>query len=183
MVYEDFLTGARIKRAFDRLLSRIGDGADFQLGLCRFDLLRDPELNTRATDEAAAADIVVISTHGQVDPPVEVKSWLCRWFEKREDKPAALVISLDQDGRTTAAGNRLLTGLRSQAAAAGVDLIQHLGGLPAGSDQTGGNNRKPEAVNFAGLPGQHRPDTGEPRASDFDTMQAIPAGVSSQPEH
>jgi hypothetical protein len=131
VVYEDLITGARIRRMLARLLSRIGGEGDIRINMWSFDCLRDPALKARAADEAAA-DIVALSTHGGTDLPAEVKSWLGQWLANRADQPAALLVFVDRCRRESPGGKRLVRNLRPLAAAAGVDLIQS-GGRPGES--------------------------------------------------
>ncbi|HKI68141.1 MAG TPA: hypothetical protein VKA67_01020, partial [Verrucomicrobiae bacterium] len=95
LLYEDFATGTRAKEIFDQLTDHAELNADFSLDLWRFNLLCDPELNQRAVENAAMADVVVFSAHGREELPVEVQLWFFHWLQKAGDQPAALVVSLD----------------------------------------------------------------------------------------
>jgi len=128
LVYEDFKTGTRAKAVCDHLLYQIEIAAKVTLNLWRFDLLRDSELNQCAADEAAAADIVVLSAHGNTDLPAEVNAWLARWLaHKNGNGHSALILSLDQYRHEWSSEARILASLRTMVESAGVDLIPHYG--------------------------------------------------------
>ncbi len=125
VVYEDFATGIRAKNAFDRLLSRMGEMSDFDMNLWRFDLLGDQKLSAVAANEAAGADLIMLSAHGGADLPVSIKIWLGRWLSKRDNKASALVVSLDRNQFNSPDENQLLNFLNALTSRANVDLIPH----------------------------------------------------------
>ncbi len=127
LVYEDFATGTRAKSLFDQLSDQPELNAVFSLNLWRFDLLREPELNRRAVENAATADIIVFSAHGQADPPAEIQLWFYHWLQKTGDQPAALVVSLDSDNAELSSENRTLKFIRSLVEPVGVDVFPHFG--------------------------------------------------------
>ena len=132
LLYEDFATGTRAKGVIDQLADQPELNADFSLDLWRFNLLHDPELNQRAVENAALADVVLFSAHGWADLPVEVQLWLFHWLQKAGEKPAALVVSLDIAHGESPGENRTLTFLRALAEPIGVDVFAHFGEPGAG---------------------------------------------------
>ncbi len=84
-VYEDFATGLRARQTLDQTVQRLEADADVQVNLWRFDLLREPALRQQAAEEAAEADIVFVSMHGQSELP-EQRQLVVRgvvWTQKR----------------------------------------------------------------------------------------------------
>lgn len=123
LVYEDFSTGLRARQAFQPVARQLEVDADINVGLWNFDLLREPALLERAATEAAKADIVFLSAHGQGELPGAANLWLKQWFERRGAEPCALVVLLDTLAGDTAATNRTWAALRATALAAGLDVF------------------------------------------------------------
>src|SRR5258706_519973 len=128
LVYEDLPTGRRAKQAIDHLLDHSDLDADVRFDLCNFDLLRDDRVNQQMANEAVKADIVVLSARGKRDLPLQVRSWIRRWFEKRGDGPAALVVSLDRSAKES--DSSILSLLRELAEPAQVDVFTQFGDAP-----------------------------------------------------
>ncbi|MGO9201377.1 MAG: hypothetical protein ACLQM8_12710 [Limisphaerales bacterium] len=134
-VYEDFATGLRARQTLDQTVLRLGAAVGVQLNLWRFDILCEPALREQVAKEAAAADIVVISMHGQGELPASVNLWLEEWSGRKGGKPCALVVSLDAAARDTARAAQTVEALGAVARLAGVDVFLHLG---AGAGGVGG---------------------------------------------
>jgi hypothetical protein len=83
LVYEDFSTGLRARQAFEQVVRQLEMEADFNVDLWEFDLLREPALRERAAKEAAKANILFLSAHGQGELPGTVNLWLKQWLEHR----------------------------------------------------------------------------------------------------
>lgn len=129
LAYEDLLTGLRAKRVLDHVLESTGDRVAHHLQLLRFDLLQYPELHYWAAREAGLSDVVILSTHGALDLPDGVKSWLELWLCRKSDKPAALVASLDEEISRHAQDSPAVAYLRRLAAGSGLALFTHFGGM------------------------------------------------------
>src|ERR1043166_5679342 len=80
MVYEDAETGLRAKRALESLAGHLELDADFNIGLSRFDLLREKAFRELAAREAEGADILLLSAHGNETLPPGVLAWLEEWL-------------------------------------------------------------------------------------------------------
>ena len=127
LVYEDFHTGLRIKQAFDHVVSHLEPKEEFHVNAWRFSLLCEPVLRSRAASEAAESDIVLLSAHGKSQLPAEIKSCLCQWLDQKDDRPHALVVSLDADAKQSGEADETLAYLRSMAEQAGLDMFTHFG--------------------------------------------------------
>ena len=92
-VYENFEAGKHAKRTYDYLVAHLGTDCEFNNQIWKFDLLSIPEFCARASADAAAADIVVISCQGDALPQ-SVQAWIDSWV-KAENKPWALVALFD----------------------------------------------------------------------------------------
>jgi hypothetical protein len=80
IVYEDFDSGKHAKRAYDILAKNLGKNCTCSNQMWKFDVLSAPKLREIAANDAAAADIALISVRGNCDLPAEVKSWLSLWL-------------------------------------------------------------------------------------------------------
>ena len=134
VVYEDKRTGLRAKRVVDRLREQLGQTVELQVSLWRFDVLKDPVLHEQAAEEAAGADILVLSARASEKLPEAVSLWLERWLSQSSDEPPALVVSLDSSAKGSAAAERLLTALKRAALPGGVEVFCHFGGGPRTDD-------------------------------------------------
>ena len=95
-MYEDHLTGLRAKHTMDCLPGRFDvDETRLKTKLWRIDSLNKLEMRELATVEAVAADVIILSLHGTRELPSEVREWLGRWRNRKEDRPYALGILLD----------------------------------------------------------------------------------------
>jgi hypothetical protein len=86
-------------------------------------LLRAEWLCEQAAKEAAAADVIIVSMHGEEqDLPGEVTDWLTRWLGHKSDRPCALGVLLD-GGAAQRPASRITSYLQGVAQAAGADLL------------------------------------------------------------
>jgi hypothetical protein len=135
LLYEDAQTGLRARHALDGLADALKLEADFHVDLLRLDLLRDPALREAAKEQAACADILLLSAHGWEGLPTFVSGWLTQWMEHDAGRPRALVLSLDAGAGASIAASRLLTSLKAAAGTGGVDVFSHFSDA-LGSDWT-----------------------------------------------
>ena len=94
VVYEDFGTGLRARRALDQTAQQLTVEADLQVNMWSFGLLRAPALYEQAANEAAEADIVFVSAHGPDELPASLKLWVQRWLARKGGGPCAMDRSL-----------------------------------------------------------------------------------------
>src|SRR5437899_9600969 len=73
IAYEDFETGKHAKRTYDFLVENIGGDWNFSNQMWKFDVLLLPKLREIALDDAARADIIIIS-YLSSDLPDHIKS-------------------------------------------------------------------------------------------------------------
>jgi len=94
IAYEDFRTGTHAKSTYDYLVENLGGQCEFHNQMWKFDVLNIRKLRHLATTDAAAADIVLISCHGN-ELPEHVKTWIESWLAA-DAKPMALVALFDR---------------------------------------------------------------------------------------
>lgn len=83
IAYEDFETGKQAKNTYDYLVEHLGDECAFANEMWKFDILSVPKLREMAAKDAAAADIIIISMHGENDLPQDVKAWIELWLAQK----------------------------------------------------------------------------------------------------
>jgi hypothetical protein len=80
IAYEDFETGKHAKKTYDFLVEHLGDECRFNNQMWKFDVLGVSKLREMAAKDAAEADIIIVSAHGNSDLPSEVKAWMELWI-------------------------------------------------------------------------------------------------------
>jgi len=130
LMYEDLSTGLRARRLLDGVVTSLNLEVDFQANLWRFDLLGEPALLELAADEAAKADIVFVSAHGQHDLPAAIHLWFKQWLARKGSEPCALAVVLDPSTNDAPARNRMLEALGAVGGPAGVEVFVHAGVAP-----------------------------------------------------
>ncbi len=96
IAYEDFETGKHAKRTYDFLVETLGTDCQFSNQMWKFDVLSIPKLRELASADARAADLVVISCHGD-ELPATTKQWIESWVAGA-DGPIALGALFDKSG-------------------------------------------------------------------------------------
>jgi len=97
IAYEDLETGKRAMKTYEYMVQQLGDQCLFANQMWKFDVLAVPKLKDFAAKDAAAAEIIIISAHGNRDLPGEVKSWIEMWLGFKTEA-GALVALFDGDG-------------------------------------------------------------------------------------
>lgn len=93
IAYEDFDTGKLAKRTYDFLVENLGRDCEFVNQMWKFDVLSIPNLREIAVEDAARADIIILSCRGD-ELPEHVKLWIESWLEQALN-PLALVALFD----------------------------------------------------------------------------------------
>jgi len=123
LLYEDIGTALRAKHSLDLLPTPFITEAVWRTNLWRLDLLGEPLLAEQAAIEAAAADVIILSVRGRNEPRAEVRDWLSRWLDHKEDRPYALAALLDPEPAHRGSDNPVVVYLKRVAEAAHADLF------------------------------------------------------------
>ena len=123
LLYEDLGTALRATQSLDLLPGQLSDQAGCSTRLWRLDLLGEPLLAEQAAIEAAAADVIILSLHGRNELRAEVRNWLSRWLDHKEDRPYALAALLDPEPTHPGSDNLVVAYLKRVAEAAHADLF------------------------------------------------------------
>ena len=130
LVHEDLSAGRRGKEVLDQVALNLEPKADFLVNPWNFEMLRNPALQSQAVQDAAHANIVVLSAHGRAKLPAAVRAWLEVWLDRRGDSPCALVVSLDPSDRESSLANPMIKYVNALAWQAGVEVFPHFGATP-----------------------------------------------------
>jgi hypothetical protein len=95
IVYEDFDTGKHAKETFDFLVSNLGHQCRFSNQMWKFDVLAIPKLREMAAKDALAADIIIISCHGNHNLSSDVKAWINSWLYEPNNAIALVALFSD----------------------------------------------------------------------------------------
>src|ERR1700690_4235133 len=79
-IHDDFASGKRVMRIYDRLRQQFDHEYAFRINFWRFDALDTRKLRKLAAAEAVAADVVFIATRARGPLPEQTKTWVRRWL-------------------------------------------------------------------------------------------------------
>jgi hypothetical protein len=91
--YEDRATGNRITDFCQSLSRDLGHQCEISQGMWPGSELRLPQLRSIAADDAARADLIIISVHPADSLSDEIKAWVEQWL-RRKDRHAAVLLAL-----------------------------------------------------------------------------------------
>ena len=88
----------------------------------KFEVLGNAKMKEMAVKDAAAADLIIISSHGIGELPVEVKSWIDQW-RARKGNAMALVALVDRPQAESFEQASIRAYLQGVARRAGMDFF------------------------------------------------------------
>lgn len=98
IAYEDFETGKHAKKTCDFLTENLGPDCHVNNQMWKFDVLGLPKLREMAANDAAAADIIIISCRADNELPAALKAWIELWLaEKRSALALVALFDRPQD--------------------------------------------------------------------------------------
>ena len=92
LVFEDFNTGKRAKRAYDFLAASLTQEWQVISQMWKFEVLSIPELREMAAKDAAMANLIIVSSRGDRELPAHVKDWIEMWLGYRGDAVALVAL-------------------------------------------------------------------------------------------
>ena len=92
IAYEDFATGKHAKKTYDYLVANLGHDCQFCNQMWKFEVLGISKLREMAAKDAAMADVIIISTHGNTDVSAEVKVWIESWLSQKTEAIALVAL-------------------------------------------------------------------------------------------
>jgi hypothetical protein len=90
--YEDFDTGTHAKKTYDFLVENLRPESQFTNQMWKFDVLTIPKLREIAVKDALEADIIIISTHGGAELPVQIRDWIESWLLQKSGAIALVAL-------------------------------------------------------------------------------------------
>ncbi|MDB6031563.1 MAG: hypothetical protein JWM16_1901 [Verrucomicrobiales bacterium] len=121
IAFEDLAAGKRAKQVYDYLTHRLTD-FEFDHEVWKFSALECPSLTETAARQAAAADIIMLSLHGNKEIPQSVKDWIETWIGQNGN-PMALVVLFDRDNQEFQDMNKTRLYLEDVARRGKLDLF------------------------------------------------------------
>lgn len=97
VVCEDLAAWRRAKNFFDQLSMRLGTATRVDRNFWRVNLLRTPLLQEQAAVEASRADLIVLSLDSRTGMSEDVKKWMGRWLDHKENRAYCLGVLQDYD--------------------------------------------------------------------------------------
>ena len=91
IMYEDFGTGKRAKKALDYVAEELGNGLEFRRSLWRLDVLQDPKLNVPTVPPLEEVDVVMISLRGDRQLPAKIRAAIDERLAQTANHECALV--------------------------------------------------------------------------------------------
>jgi hypothetical protein len=131
IAYEDFETGKHAMKTYDFLVEHLGQDCQFSNQMWKFDVLSIPKLREIAANDAAQADIIMVSCHGESELPNHVLQWIDSWVSA-EGNPIVLVALFDSE---PAFGFGVRARLADAAKRAGIEFFAQPDEWP-GRDQS-----------------------------------------------
>ena len=164
VAYEDRATRNRALHLYDHLAQQLLDDYDFKCAWWKFDHLADLSLREHSINDAAAANMVILSLHARPEIPEEQKRWVESWLALRDQRKCALVAMIGDGEEASVDSSNLISWLRNAARLGQMDFFNHSFGVsarqaPPAFDpaQAAPGNTGPLTLT-GGVPGQHMPN-------------------------
>jgi hypothetical protein len=94
IAYEDLSTGRQAKEACNFVAENLSHKWQVTSQMWKFELLANRELREMAAEDAAMADLIIVSCHGERELPAGVGAWIELWAGQKGGA-VALVAVLD----------------------------------------------------------------------------------------
>ena len=122
IAFEDAAAGKHAEAFYEHLKERLGAEFEFTRYQWSFVLLQDPDVRDAAAHDAAVADIVIVTTHGDAELPDYVDNWFQAWVG-RNAGPMALVALFDRLPVNVETREEVRSGLARIAQTGGMDFF------------------------------------------------------------
>ena len=131
IVYEDYATGLRAKRLYDTLCRQLEPECEVNQSMWKFEVLSIPHLGAVAAEEAAEADLILISLRGDRDLPHGVKDWMETWAGEKAGQSSALVALFGEIEENESQIDTIQTQLRQVARRSEMSFFAEPAGSPS----------------------------------------------------
>jgi hypothetical protein len=125
LLYEDKPTGLRAKLVLDGVLDQLSFACRCSPRLWRLDLLNWTNYRELAAKEAAEADLILVSLHGNRNLPAATFDWINLWLRRRSRRLQVIAILLDKAHFRRAQCEETLYGFSCLAYAQGLTVFRN----------------------------------------------------------
>lgn len=139
--YDDLPSRNRALHLYHRIEMQLGRDYLFECSWWRFDHLCESLLREQAADEAAKANMIILSLRDAPDLPQGPRAWIDSWLPRRGVQKAALVALVAGQGPREESKAPLLPSIENVAREAQMDFFLHWvePDAPKSSTRTAGN--------------------------------------------
>jgi len=130
VTYDNFDSGIRAKEILDRLARALGSQLTMNISMWKFDVLELDKLQDMAANDAAEADIIIISTSGVGELCPGVQQWIERWLSRKQPESSAFVSLNEADPDGTAESPAVGEYLQNVASRGNLSFFSQRGNLP-----------------------------------------------------
>ena len=123
IAYDDLITRAPASKVCEPLLQQFGEEFDFQCTWWRYDFLKHPQLLAEAVEDAAHADVIIISAHADKGLPLAARDWIQKWAKRRLHQFSAVVALIGREEGSEADSGETEAYLRKLATDLNMDFF------------------------------------------------------------
>jgi hypothetical protein len=120
--YDDDFARDRAMHLCDRLTDQFHQDPAFDFSWWRIRHLKDPAVAQLASQAAARADLLFVSS-SRGEPPVELKEWMKKWLPSRKGHEGALVTWVNRSSSSKKKQTQLEVYLRDVAKKGQLDFL------------------------------------------------------------
>ena len=131
VAYEDRATRNRAMHLYDHLAQQLLDECDFKCAWWKFDHLADPALREQSIEDAARANMVILSLHARPEMAPAQTQWVESWLALRDQRKSALVALIGDSAQSAIDTAPMLGWLRNAARLGHMDFFDHAFGIGA----------------------------------------------------
>lgn len=106
VAFEDNSASVNAMKTCEYVISQLGGDVEVRRKVVNFDRPRNPRILAAAARDAAAADMVIVSTRGESQLPSEMEKWMQDWSGHRSTDEGALVAIVNSGGIGAESGVR-----------------------------------------------------------------------------
>jgi len=130
VAYDSFDSGMRAKEILNRLARALGSQLTLNITMWKFDVLEFDKLQDMAANDAAEADIIIISTSGAGELCPGVQRWVERWLSRKQRESSTFVSLNEADPDGTAESPAVSEYLQTIASRGNMSFFSQRGNLP-----------------------------------------------------
>lgn len=124
ILYEDVATGVKAKHVADYVINNLGSAYSIAAALWNIALIKIGLLSSLVADQAAEADIVIISLQDGRGMTSSLRIWINQWITRRKGAHSALIMLFEETNPATDFAKRHL---QNAARRAGMDFFAQIG--------------------------------------------------------